>query len=364
MTTDMSGRRLRLSTGKKLPAPLLSAAKGGVIDPAWSKAVVTVKPYPLMTCGDEVLLLWQGLNSDGEPYRHEVRRCVTERHVDRDVIFVVRAPHIAELDSGSLEITYRVRGKRLPAPMDSESLQLVIGDAPLQLLPVVADDAVGGSLDPRRVPDGTCLTIRPYSRMAVGDRLILIGSKGSKALWRDVLDIEAHAVGREVSFWMDPSQITPHIGSQLELTYIVRRGHSVRRADTLALHIGALARPALGAPRIVGLDEGRLDVDALGEGVTVIISDARFEPGELVWLQCDGNYSHVDEREIVEATAGQPISFRVPAAYWRDQLGRSVRVRYQVERLDDVSQHFAGVMVDVRARSALPEEGAVEHSDG
>ncbi|MGX9566108.1 MULTISPECIES: hypothetical protein [Pseudomonas] len=350
MITYRSTQRARFTSTATLPAPSLPAAKGGVINPAWRKVVITVKPYPLMACGDELVLFWHGLNSDAQPYQNEVRRFVTERQVGRDVVFVVREPHIAELDGGSLEISYRVTGKQLPATLVSEPLQLEIGDAPLLLLAAVADDAVGASLDPGRVPEGTCLTIRPYSRMAVGDRLILTASRDAKALWRDVLDIEAHAVGRELSFWIDHAQIAPHIGHSLSLAYVVRRGHSVRRGEPLSLHIGPLVRPALKAPRLLGLDEGRLDIDDLHNGVTVVIEGAGLEAGEVVWLQCNGNYAHVEEREITEAMAGQRVTFVVPAAYWQDQRGRAVRLFYQVERLDDVSQQSSWVTVQVRSK--------------
>ncbi|WHS58426.1 hypothetical protein [Pseudomonas sp. G2-4] len=298
MTTYRSPHKTLLRSPARLPAPSLPAAKAGVINPAWRKAVIIVKPYPMMACGDELVLCWHGLNSDAQPYRHEESRFVTERQVGRDVVFVVREPHIAELDGGSLEISYRVTGKQLPATLVSQSLQLQIGDLPLLLLAAVADDAVGGSLDPARVPEGTRLTIRPYPRMAVGDRLILIASREAKALWRDVLEIEAHAVGREVSFWVDHSQIAPHVGHELGLAYVVRHGHSVRRAEPLSLHIGPLVRPALKAPRILGVAEGMLDVDELQGGLTVVIDGAGLEAGELVWFQCNGNYVHVDEREI------------------------------------------------------------------
>ncbi|MCI0997240.1 hypothetical protein HWD95_25380, partial [Pseudomonas corrugata] len=154
--------------------------------------------------------------------------------------------------------------------------------------------------------------------------------------------------------------IAPHLGHHLDLSYVVRRGHSVRRAESLSLHIGPLVRPPLKAPRILGLKEGELDVDEQEKGVKVIIETGGFEIGELVWLQCDGSYAYVEEREIVPASVGQPMTFVVPADYWQSQQGRSVRVRYQVERLDDVSQPFAGVEVHVRSRSALPKEGAHE----
>ncbi|WP_260954480.1 hypothetical protein [Pseudomonas citri] len=351
MTTYISIQQSRALSNVRLPPPILAAAKDGVIDPAWRKAVITVRPYPMMTCGDAVLLRWHGLNNDGEPYRHEVTGFVTERQVGRNVVFVVREPHIAELDGGSLDICYQVTGKRLPATLVSEPLQLNIGDVAPQLLPAVANDAVGGSLDPNRVPDGTWVTIRPYARMAVGDRLILTASRNAKTLWRDVLEVEAHAVGREVSLWIDHSLIVPHRGHNLALSYVVRRGHSVRRAAPLSLHIGPLVRPALKALQIRELEEGWLDVDDLQEGVTIVIDGAGIEAGELVWLQCNGNSAYVCEREITEATAGQPLVFMIPAQYWQDQRDRSVSVFYQVERLDDVTQRSEWVTVQVRSKA-------------
>lgn len=356
MNTDRTAQRSRLTSSTRLPAPSLAAARAGVINPAWRKVVITIEPYPMMTCGDEVVLFWHGLNSDAEPYQHEMRGFITERHVGRPVVFVVREPHIAELDSGSLEISYRVTGRQLPASLASEPLLLDIGDVPPQQLAAVADDAVGGCLDPGRVPEGTRVTVRPYSRMAVGDRLILIASKQGKALWRDVLDIEAHTVGREVSFWLDHSQIAPHLGHDLNLAYVVRHGHSVRRAEPLSLHIGPLVRPPLKTPRILEMKNGVLDIDEHPNGATLVIEGAGLEAGEWIWLQCNGNNIHIEEREITKATAGQPATFVVPASYWQDQRGRSVRLFYQVERLDDVSQHSEWVTVEVRSAARLDSE--------
>ncbi|WP_434701804.1 hypothetical protein [Pseudomonas sp. D1-36] len=349
MTIESTVRKSR-PPSRKLPAPLLARAREGIVDPAWSKAVITVKPYPLMSCGDELMLYWRGLNNEGEQYHHQIRRFVTERQVGRELVFVVREPHIAELDGGSLEISYRVIGKQLPTELASQALQLQIGDVAPLLLPPIANDAVGGHLDPGRVPEGTTMTVRPYSRMAAGDRLILLASRDSKPLWRDVLDIEAHAVGEKVSFWIDHGDIASHIGHSLTVAYVVRRGHSIRRAEPLSVWIGPLVRPALVAPRVLELMEGELDVDGLHGAATVVIDGVGLEAGERVWLQCDGSYSDAQEREITEATAGQPVVFTVPIAYWQEQGGQSVRLFYQVERLDDVSQRSPEITIEVRAR--------------
>lgn len=350
MTNEPPVRKSLLSS-PGLPAPSLARARKGIIDPAWSKAVVTVKPYPMMTCGDELRLYWHGLNNEGEHYRHEIRRFVTQRQVGRGVVFVVREPHIAELDGGSLEISYQVTGKQLPTVLASQALQLQIGDSAPQLLPLIVNDAVGGSLDPGRVPEGTTVTVRPYSKMAAGDRLILLATRDSKPLWRDVLDIEAHAVGNKVSLWIDHADIAPHAGHSLTLGYVIRRGHSVRRAEPLSVRLGPLVRPALEAPRILELVEEWLDVEGLQGAATIVIDGVGLEAGELVWLQCNGSYAYVLEREITEATAGQSVVFAVPIAYWQAQREQSVRVFYQVERLDDVSQRSAEITVQVRSRS-------------
>ncbi|KHK65412.1 hypothetical protein UG46_14840 [Pseudomonas fluorescens] len=350
MTLESSAGRSRLSL-RKLAPPSLARAREGVIDPAWSRAVVSIKPYPMMACGDELLLYWHGLNNEGEHYRHEVRRFVTQRQVGRSMVFVVREPHIAELDGGSLEISYRVTGKQLPAVLVSQALQLQIGDSAPQLLPLIANDAVGGSLDPGRLAEGTTVTVRPYSNMAAGDRLILLATLDSKPLWRDVLDIEAHAVGNRLSLWIDHADIAPYSGHSLTLSYVVRRGHSVRRAEPLSVWLGPLVRPPLEAPRIPELIEDWLDVEGLQGAATVVIDGVGLEAGELVWLQCNGSYPYVLEREITEATAGQPVVFTVPATYWQAQREQSVRVFYQVERLDEVHQRSADITVQVRARA-------------
>jgi len=59
-------------------APRLVQAEGGVLDPACKKAVVKVLPYPGMANGDRLLLLWSGIDAEGQVYWHEESRFVRE----------------------------------------------------------------------------------------------------------------------------------------------------------------------------------------------------------------------------------------------------------------------------------------------
>jgi hypothetical protein len=305
-----------------------------------------------MACGDKLLLTWSGLDCEGLAYQHEVTRFVSEELVGRDMVFVVPAVHIAALDGGSLEIHYTLVGASLPKPAQSRRLQLNVGDVRQDLLPPIASDAVGGTLDPQRVMDGTLVTIRPYARMAPGDRLLLSWAGITpQASFNDSLAVEDFAVGSELSFWISPDCIGPNLGATVTLSYCVQQeGQAPRYSEPAQVLIGPLVRTPLSAPVVLEADEGDLDLQDAMDGVTVVIADAQAEEGELVYLRCDGDYfNHRDDREISRETAGGPLVFIVPYRFWREHRDLTVRVSYSVERLDDVSQQSGTMYVQVRS---------------
>ena len=167
-----------------------------MLDPSDNKAIITVSPYPDMACGDKLVMFWSGIDSEGVAYRHEVSRFVSETQVGRAIVFCVSAVHIAALDGGSLEVYYTLYTARLQEPVESGRLYLNVGDARPDLLPVIVNDAVGGTLDPDRVAQGARVTIRPYARMAAGDRVLLSWAGVTpQASFNDTLKIESFAVG-------------------------------------------------------------------------------------------------------------------------------------------------------------------------
>ncbi len=339
---------IRRVIGRSLP--VLVQAIGAVLDPSDRKAVIRIPAYSGMASGDRLQLFWSGLDVEGVAYRREFTRFISERQVGADIVIVVAGEHIAALDGGSLEVYYTVQSARIRKPARSGSVHLSVGDASTQLLPARLPDAVRDTLDPGRVPEGTLVAIRPYPRMAVGDRVALSWTGiTSQASLADALVVEAFALGDELSFWIAPDHIAPSLNATVTIAYSVRQGQQTRHSRAAQIMIGPLIRAGLAPPEVVAAVDGSLSLGDVFEGATISISDAETEAGELLYLKCDGeHFSHRDAREISQDSAGEPLEFSVPYLFWRDHRDSTVKVSYSIERLDDVTQHSGAVLLKVR----------------
>jgi hypothetical protein len=335
-----------------LPAATLDCLEGAVLDPSLGKVVARIAPYANMTCGDQLLLSWDGLDIEGFAYQHEMVRYVSEAQVGKDVVFVIKGMHIAALDGGSLEVYWKLLSAGASVPALSARVQLSVGDTPPQLLAPVVEGAIRGTLDPERVTEGTLIVIQPYARMAVGDRVRLLwGADALPAAFSDSLKVEACAVADVLSFWVDGAHIAAHLGGEVMVSYrIEQAGGAVRKSEVTKILVAPLLRGELDAPDVLEAENGVLLKEDSVDGVTVVIGNAQTQEGELVYLKCDGDlFNHRDDREITRETAGKPLIFIVPHRFWREHHGTTVRVAYTVERLDDVSQASAVAQVQVEA---------------
>jgi len=340
-TVGSSGHACLREPSDSMPALTLESVEGGVLDPSLNRVVIRIAPYPDMAFGDRVILSWHGLDIEGLPYRQEFARSVSEVQLGRDIVFVIRSPHIAALDGGSLEVFWTLNSMKWLLPVNSVRTQLNVGDVLYSLLPPTVDDAVGGHLDPARVNEGTTVTLQPYAGMSVGDRVELYWQGAAEhASFRDRLIVEPFAVGAPLVFGVDPGFIIPHPGSEVLVRYVIeQKTGALRESGSRNIIIAPLARDELAAPQVLEAREGVLDVSETIDGVSVVISNAQVEVGELVYLKCDGeHYSHRDDREITSGMEIEPLVFIVPYRFWREHVGTAVRVSYSVERLDDVSQ--------------------------
>ncbi|MCF4996392.1 hypothetical protein GIW70_09005 [Pseudomonas syringae] len=346
----------QLISRTELATPVIEGVEGSVIDPAMGRVVVRVAPYSGMACGDKVVLIWAGLDAEGLGYRHEMSRFVSDGQVAKDIVFVVKNVHLAALDGGSLELRWALTCAARPEPEISTALVLDVGDVNDHLLPAVIDDAVGGTLDPDRVPLGASVTLRPYARMKAGDRICWSWEGVSSAVpFEDSLTVEGFAVGETLGVWVAPEYIRAHISGEVSVTYRVEQaGETPRSSEPAKILIAPLQRGTLRAPDVLELQNGVLKLEDALDGVTVVIDNARAEAGELVYLQCNGTlFSHHDEREITGENAGDALVFIVPYRFWREHQGTEVRIFFQVERLDDTSQVSDAVIVQVEAQVSV-----------
>ena len=335
-----------------LPPPVLEQAENGVLNPSDRKAVIRVRPYPGMTCGDKLLLNWAGLDADGLACNHQVTRFVSDDRVGEDMIFAVGSAYIEALDGGSLEISYSLLSSRFTGLVHSHRLQLCVGDVQSDLLPATVSDAVGRTLDPDRVREGAIVTIKPYARMTAGDWVLLTWAGVSvEASFSDALKVESFAVGGELSFWVSPECVALNLGSSVSVDYCVKQaGQGPRYSEATTLMIGKMERGPLPAPVVLEADEGWVDLLDAQDGVTVVIENPRAEKGELVCLRCEGEkFNHCDEREITRDTAGEPLIFIVPYRFWREHRDSAIRISCSVERLDDTSQQSGVTRVQVQS---------------
>lgn len=345
-----AGKVLNAEAVLALPAPNLDSITQAVLDPSLKRGIVRIAPYPNMTCGDKVLLRWEGLDIDGFTYQHESTRFVSEAQVGKEIVFVIKGVHVAALDGGSLEIYWTLYSAEQAQPVTSARLQLDVGDVRPRLLAPFIEEAVGAILDPERLSEGTCISVRPYSRMAEGDRVLLTWQGVVPTeVFNDALTLQSFAVGNVLSFWIDADLITGHLGGEVTARYRVEpKTGEARDSDTATFVIAPLIRGLLDAPDVLEAQDDVLDVVDSSDGITVVIGNAQAQDGELVYLKCDGDYfNHRDEREITRESAGQPLVFIVPHRFWREHQGSTVRIAYSVERSDDDSQASAITMLRV-----------------
>lgn len=150
-----------------LPAAIVDSLKGAVLDPSLGKVVVRIAPYANMSCGDQLLLSWDGLDIEGFAYQHEMVRYISEAQVGKDIVFVIKActslhwMAVRWRSTGNCSVRARLNRRCLPVCICP---WVMSGNNCLHRL----SRGHRRALDPARVPDGTLIVLQPYARMAAG----------------------------------------------------------------------------------------------------------------------------------------------------------------------------------------------------
>ncbi|MEN5239180.1 MULTISPECIES: hypothetical protein [Pseudomonas] len=154
----------------ELPAPTVTEAQGGALDPGLAEATVVVPAYGLMANRDEVHIVWEGsINGNYVDYT-----VINQFTVGKPVEFYVPGTHIAPNEGGTVKVSYWVK-RAAGGTSNSDFLTLQVGEP------------VGGELEAPSIAlikdgvlnlediTGTTVTVEVprWPGIAVGDGLVV-----------------------------------------------------------------------------------------------------------------------------------------------------------------------------------------------
>lgn len=326
-----------------LQIPRILELIGDVLDPHVERAHAEIPVYDGMANGDLIALVWMGTRVDGAPYLYEAQHMVSDNEVGDVVYIPVAGEHIALLENGTVDVSYRVSNDawQIFDVRVSEHLFVKVGQYVSQLPAPIIVEAPDGVLDPEVNPGNVTLRVN-YTGTVNGDTLTWywLGhpGTGSGSNWIPITVIIA---GTPVNFTIPRSLIEPNINDKVRVLYTLKRGATglFEYSATLNLVIGKLIGE-LPAPVVLeaGKDKPLDPMDALN-GVTVQVSYASMEEQDditQIWLGSPGVGSPADQ-EASGSDSGL-VNFSVPAQVVGANIGRDVSISYRVKRYTAAKQ--------------------------
>lgn len=167
----------------QLPAPVVPAAKAGLIDPmnGVSGTVVRIAPYPMIAVGDKVKVFWIGPDGAGAP--DIAPQTVSD--VNKPLEFKVPPETIgAGIGYEDIWVYYEVTRTGVAEPIESDETVVGIDLLGHDDLPEpVVSPAVGGALDLNTAKGDISVSIKKWPFIAAGQRIWLriegIGKDGN-----------------------------------------------------------------------------------------------------------------------------------------------------------------------------------------
>ena len=327
---------VRITGVAPLEIPRILEVIGDVLDPYVERAHVEIPVYDGMANGDLIDLAWLGTRTDGAPYLYETQHVVTANEAGNVVYIPVMGEHIALLENGTVDVSYRVSNDawQVRDVRVSEHLVVKIGQHRSELPAPIIVEAPDGVLDPEVNPGDVTLRVN-YLGTVAGDTLTWywLGHplEGSGSDW---LPITTAIAGKPVDFTIPRSLVEPNINDEVRVLYTLKRGETgaFQYSATLNLVIGKLIGE-LPAPTVLEASAGVLDpIDAL-TGATVQVSYASMEAQDritMTWLGSPGPGTPADQEKPGNAS-GQ-VDFTVPATVVGANIGRDISVFYRVKR--------------------------------
>ncbi|WP_454835962.1 hypothetical protein [Pseudomonas lini] len=241
------------------PAPTIRELVGSVLEPDNSIATVDIT-YPGMANGDHIILRWQGIRGDNQPYLHEEEYTVSQGDAELKIVTIhVGAEHISPLVNGKLVLSYVVFNDQTALYGVSESEHLLVDvRAIVATLPAPSVvEADGDVLDPSKVFDNATVLVGYLG--TVRDEILTYYWSGVSAgtSTSDWLPITSVIAGKPVRFRVDAWFVSANIGQYVKVRYTLKHASNglTSYSATLKLLIGELVGD-LPPPEVIQAPEG------------------------------------------------------------------------------------------------------------
>lgn len=327
----------------QLPTPQITEAQGTVLDvnALTGDATWRVAPWPFIATGQSMWCWLEGTQIGDQPLRITLLsgQTVTTGEASGGVTRSVSRIQLRQLnDLSRLTCVFKVNFDDQHLGLEDEAVtfptaQWTIRALPdLQLLaPEVDEASPDGVVDPDAVPaQGATVRVKPYTGMAIGDRVQALWSGPSQSYPCAPQYVEA----TEALTFTVPVQVVVNNAGQWSLAlYTVLRasGQGPVYSPNLALTI--LSKLRLLVPWALDADNGLLDPDRVGDQGTRIQVRAYegMRSGDRVWVVWQGEGpAYETQPQPVNAIAH--LDFLVPKAQVLANQQRGVEVFYRVLR--------------------------------
>jgi hypothetical protein len=332
-TEDPSERYCLSVLGKslRLPAPFVSDAVGGILDPGLAQTVVQCGPDARIKKGCRVTLTWLGKTASGQPHLYQTYRDISEQLEGRIIPFTVLAKHIALLVQGSCDVCYEVTQSSFITPLRSETSTVRVGKFDAKLPAPTVEGVVDAVLDPKNVPYGTNIKVPAAAFTLLGD-VVHVEGRGDTlgSVFRDRLLIDHGKQGQDLEFWLDAPTIQDYHDQFFSVLWWLERPETLPQKSVAHEFFVGDPEAALQPPTVRRAPGGVLDPMENNAGATARVHLAKPRQGDKVQLKVSGAGAPTFEPQPLDP--GGYAVFPLGPEFIAENLGKKVEVSYDLHR--------------------------------
>jgi hypothetical protein len=381
-TIGLSYQRIRMASGSpvrtpsypyaprlvgekyRAPAPTAPQAKGGVLSPSLSEAVIYIGPgIEGLAVADKVILECLSTSAGGTTRPQTYERFVTQSMVIPGVGIVVPfdvdTMHFDTYLRGSFQATYTVTGGNHLEPLESDVLLLHIGPVDNALGVVDIGKDANGVLDPKDIPYGTPAICPAKAHTQVGDTVYLqVWTADDRLVWVDSLPVTTAHIGKDIDFRLTFELIDSLNHQVIRIDWYIERNRALPlTAPELELRIGDVALE-LPPPTLVEVTTGnRINPRLTEKSTTVEITYKGMSAAHRISLIVIGRAGFGSPVVATQpGNANGTLLIELPLKTVPANLRNFMKLRYRVSQPGLPDQYSGVTTYEV---TAVPDEAIV-----